>query len=230
MTDIKSDITPTPKVDEKFQCYSDAVKNAEKKLSLDTLQKINQYVNKLAQFNIKAVMFDFDQTIIETHSKGVTQEGKIQDLTMAVSPTFIVMACLLSDANIAITVGTFSDPIHAEYKNAQKQNSAEDMFVSGPDLIIKTLAPYMSIPRNDIVGYFPDLHPKNSYPFKQYHLKTISEQKELLPLEMAIIDDDVKNTNDAARQGYFAYWVSKAKGIDMPTLETISEPELIDYD
>lgn len=240
MTETKNDITPTPKVENLFQCKESAVEAALKKLSDKDFKKIKDFVDNLVRLGVKAVVFDFDQTIITTHTTGVAREDTIPYLSTTVTPTFIVMACLLNDANILITVGTFSDILVSQAFNANaakaakiaKADGKEEIklvpFVSGPELISRVLAPYMNLPETDIVGYYPKEHPDRTEKYKQYHLTKLSKHLGLSPIEMALIDDDKDNVYDAADKGYLSYWVPAKKGIDMSTFTAIFEPEPID--
>eukprot|EP01071_Lankesteria_metandrocarpae_P010579 Lankesteria_metandrocarpae@DN5352_c2_g1_i3.p1 len=56
---------------------------------------------------------------------------------------------------------------------------------------------------------------------KSYHLASVCRDYNVVPSEVVLIDDDVMNCSVAAAEGYGSLFVSRRRGFDIATLETV---------
>jgi len=161
----------------------------------------------LKRHGIELVVFDFDRTILDKHSKGfASRDGSdLKDYRHHVSCDFIAFAAALARRGIGIAIATFADDlIAAPIRLLRGRN-----ILGGSAFVKAVLAPHLSISEQDIVALYPPLHLFSSYPpFKRYHLRCLRLGRGLRPAQVAFFDDDAGNVRDAAKQGYVAIHVT----------------------
>jgi hypothetical protein len=162
--------------------------------------------------NIKVVIFDMDQCIVNMHSRGLLKRKNIDLFLKKIKKDFIIFSTILFEHDIKLAIGTHSDEI--EY-NALK---TEKNYIIGKELVEILLSKTVPDIQNQfkIIAYNPMQHSNKSSlnTYKKLHIRKISEFYNVSTSECLLFDDDQGNIDNT--DGIFnAYKVNVNEGFEL---------------
>jgi len=223
-----------------YSTLEEAVKNVSRKLTqpLKVPAIVPYFVNSLSKRNIKAVIWDFDQSFHPGHAGLYTSET-LPDLSP--TPTALELFQDLQAAEIPQGFATYSDNVWSDLEHLRRLRAGdkENKKLHGQELIEAVLSKE-NLPSVPIVAYYPRLYSKGGMIDKEFWkiknsdlksqgLKTIPfadlDQGKLpqwrvladffnvAPQEILIIEDSKANLDAAKKAGYETLAVRKQAGL-----------------
>jgi hypothetical protein len=162
--------------------------------------------------NIKVVVFDMDQCIVNMHSRGLLKRKNVDLFIKKIKVDFIIFSKLLSESGIKLAIGTHSDDI--EYNILKTKEN----YIIGKELVEVLLSQTVPDLKNQfkIIAYNPVQHGNRSAlnSYKKLHVREISEFYNVSTTECVLFDDDEGNV--AHTDGLFnAYKVNVHEGFEL---------------
>lgn len=168
---------------------------------------VSSFLSKLQSENVRVVIFDFDQTIVQQNSQGFIHRSRLDDFTASVSPDFVTLVPLLLQNRMEVGIATYTD-------RAYYQMGSKESYIAGEDLVMHVLSAHLEANQVDrifMVCFNPQLH-EGDNPGKIMHVKSISAHFKR-PLQSCILfDDRYDNIKPSMTPGFHGFYVDQDMG------------------
>ncbi|KAH8582610.1 apicomplexan P36 family [Cryptosporidium sp. chipmunk genotype I] len=182
--------------------------------------RFNHYIYN--DLGIRTIASDFDLTMMTKHSGGyidpLDNDGVM--FSKSLSREFNIFGQLAENANISISVVTFSDPLLIPSNQREKLISGRKMI----EHCLKESGAEFKV-RNCYCFYPKIWQSRSQYstigldapmpPFKKYHLLQVASADNLLPCQILFIDDDIRNCKQALQDGFIVIHVEGNAGFSL---------------
>jgi hypothetical protein len=162
--------------------------------------------------NIKVVVFDLDQCIVNMHSRGLLKRKNVDLFINKIKIDFIIFSKLLFESGIKLAIGTHSDDVEYNVLKTEKN------YIIGKELVEVLLSKTVPDLKNHfkIIAYNPVQHNNklslNSY--KKLHVRETSEFYNISTTECVLFDDDQGNIDNTDNL-FNAYKVNVHEGFEL---------------